>query len=322
MESNGPSLFPLETCPPVTDEQFNIFHSGDRRLYALLIIDLGREPVESMQVMAFWMWLEKEGNDKNLVDRILSLPLVMVNELADETVMCLKCVENDRYPFRDGNEFISLLPDIVSSRISLRHFHENRIGVLRGVTQVMNSVCGRAFIDILQRAMRRNVTVYAPQEAAAGGGVGGGRMPFMGGGGTIHEVGESSRTAEIRNEGVGPIVPMLYNPFMDVPFFPLPPQGVGIPVPPPPVPSPGRNYPLPPTGVPIHMAGEFPLPSYAFAAQQEILSHELEEILSHSLTIREENQEDEIPPDDRTIFLTFSKGYPISEDEVREFFTR
>jgi hypothetical protein len=28
------------------------------------------------------------------------------------------------------------------------------------------------------------------------------------------------------------------------------------------------------------------------------------------------------PIDDRTIFMTFSKGYPISETEVREFFTR
>ncbi|XP_024200604.1 uncharacterized protein LOC112203939 [Rosa chinensis] len=32
--------------------------------------------------------------------------------------------------------------------------------------------------------------------------------------------------------------------------------------------------------------------------------------------------EEEVSADDRTIFLTFSKGYPISEKEVREFFTR
>ncbi|KAF8021912.1 hypothetical protein BT93_G2144 [Corymbia citriodora subsp. variegata] len=30
----------------------------------------------------------------------------------------------------------------------------------------------------------------------------------------------------------------------------------------------------------------------------------------------------EVPPDERTIFLTFSKGYPIPENEVREYFTR
>ena len=31
---------------------------------------------------------------------------------------------------------------------------------------------------------------------------------------------------------------------------------------------------------------------------------------------------EEVSADERTIFLTFSKGYPISENEVREFFTR
>ncbi|KAF8021862.1 hypothetical protein BT93_G2106 [Corymbia citriodora subsp. variegata] len=30
----------------------------------------------------------------------------------------------------------------------------------------------------------------------------------------------------------------------------------------------------------------------------------------------------EVPPNERTIFLTFSKGYPILENEVREYFTR
>ncbi|CAI9772430.1 unnamed protein product [Fraxinus pennsylvanica] len=316
MESNDPSLFPLETCPPVTEEQFNIFHSGDRRLYSGLVIDLRRDPVESMQVMAFWMWLEKEGNDKKLVDRMLSLPLVLLNELADETVLCLKCVRNDRYPFLDGHEQISLLPDIVSSRISLRYFHENRIRVLRCVTQMMISVCGRAFMDIVQRAMQRNATVHAPQEAEPAAGVGGGRSHLGGrmlfGGGSIHDVGESSRAVENRNEGIleNPMTPIFYNPFMDVPF--------GIPT----VPTvPGDNRPLPPVGFPIHGAGELPLPTYDFVLQREILSNELGEMLSRNLTFSGD-QEQEIPPDDRTIFLTFSKGYPISEDEVRDFFTR
>lgn len=32
--------------------------------------------------------------------------------------------------------------------------------------------------------------------------------------------------------------------------------------------------------------------------------------------------QEEVPPENRTIFLTFSKGYPITEIEVREYFTR
>ena len=42
-------------------------------------------------------------------------------------------------------------------------------------------------------------------------------------------------------------------------------------------------------------------------------------------TKRVDNKDDEeevTPADDRTVFLTFSKGYPISESEVRVHFTR
>ncbi|KVI06939.1 hypothetical protein Ccrd_014726, partial [Cynara cardunculus var. scolymus] len=42
--------------------------------------------------------------------------------------------------------------------------------------------------------------------------------------------------------------------------------------------------------------------------------------LNSPLTIRDLDHE--IPADDRTVFLTFSKGYPISESEVRDYFTR
>lgn len=38
--------------------------------------------------------------------------------------------------------------------------------------------------------------------------------------------------------------------------------------------------------------------------------------------VLQEEESELVPPDDRTIFLTFSKGYPISENEVKEFFTR
>ncbi|GKE78081.1 hypothetical protein Tco_1544201, partial [Tanacetum coccineum] len=34
------------------------------------------------------------------------------------------------------------------------------------------------------------------------------------------------------------------------------------------------------------------------------------------------DHQEEVPPENRTIFLTFSKGYPITEFEVRDYFTR
>ncbi|KAI3783343.1 hypothetical protein L1987_42422 [Smallanthus sonchifolius] len=45
----------------------------------------------------------------------------------------------------------------------------------------------------------------------------------------------------------------------------------------------------------------------------------LEQFIRHG-EIRYQHQQ-MVPPDDRTIFLTFSKGYPISEDEIIQYFT-
>nr|XP_004237665.3 uncharacterized protein LOC101251279 [Solanum lycopersicum] len=47
---------------------------------------------------------------------------------------------------------------------------------------------------------------------------------------------------------------------------------------------------------------------------------DISEMFKNNLNILEE--ETETAPEDRTVFLTFSKGYPISEAEVKEFFTR
>ncbi|KAK4436044.1 hypothetical protein Salat_0768100 [Sesamum alatum] len=340
------SLFPLESCPQIPDEAFNLFHSIDRELYTRLIHNLGRDPAESVQVMAFWMWLEREGNDMNLIRRMLSLPPALLNELAEEAAACLKCVEKDEFHFGDGSGYeITLLPEILSSRVvSLRFFHENRIAVLRGVTKIINSVCSRAFNDILQRLWRGG-NAAAAADSGGGGHVsqaGGVPVQFMR---STHEVGESSRAAERRLEGGGgvaapPVMPILYHPYLNVPFVPLPPAAssglVRIP-PPPPQPHvlpPGAHRPPPPPvpadaiGIPIHMVVAGSFPAYDMG---QMLSNELGEMLSRNLSISSrdetnnygrEEEEGEISADDRTIFLTFSKGYPITEDEVREFFTR
>lgn len=59
--------------------------------------------------------------------------------------------------------------------------------------------------------------------------------------------------------------------------------------------------------------------------QRQFLNEEMGELFG-SLSLQGEGtgggEERQVPPDDRTIFLTFSKGYPISENEVRDFFTR
>ncbi|KAL3838354.1 hypothetical protein ACJIZ3_022945 [Penstemon smallii] len=208
-------------------QKFNHFHSIDRQLFTRLIHNLGRDPTESMQVMALWMWLEKQNINMHmsLIKRLLRLPSNLLNGVADEGVMCLKCAEEDRYPFADGNPNpieMSLFPNLkITEGVGLHFYQGDRIDALREVTQIFNTICARAFSDILKSARRQMLT---------------------------------------RNE------------------------------------------------------------------LEEMLS-QIDLIISEQITNANAayvlgREEEKVSADDRTIFLTFSKGYPISEDEVREFFTR
>ncbi|XP_073130792.1 uncharacterized protein [Henckelia pumila] len=297
----SPSLFPLETCPPVSDEAFNLFHSIDRELYARLIQNLGRQPLESLKVMAFWMWLEREGGNKILIRQLLSLPPPFLNRLADETVKCLKCVESDNYLFLNGNDRINLLPELVSARVSLRFFHENRVTVEHGVSKIISTVCLRAFNDILRRVLLlENAAAYHD-----------------------HDVGESSMASvEIRRNNVAAPQPqpMMYHPHINVnpgPFYPPPP-------PPQPQPQPAMVA-VDEYGIPVHLfaggGGGFP----GELQRQMVISEEVGDLLSRNLLLEINNggfDQEVVLPEDRTIFLTFSKGYPITEVEVREFFNK
>lgn len=67
---------------------------------------------------------------------------------------------------------------------------------------------------------------------------------------------------------------------------------------------------------------------YDLAYSKEFINNELCEILSRvemsggGIDAACERGERDVSADDRTIFLTFSKGYPISESEIRDYFSR
>ncbi|WVZ12925.1 hypothetical protein V8G54_017455 [Vigna mungo] len=119
---------------------------------------LFREPGECMQVHALWLWLERVGF-RNVVKRILALPNILINEVADETVVCLNCINNSSFiapPSSFENSEIPLLQSLVDKEISLQFLYENRVSALQGVAKEMQDVCVRAFTDIMQQAIIRN----------------------------------------------------------------------------------------------------------------------------------------------------------------------
>lgn len=221
------------TMPPpssfVSEQEFKMFHSIDRDLYTLLTINLWRDPVESMQIMALWLWLERTSLI-DIVSKLLTLPDVLINELADEAVTCLNCINNDHFACSSESNVIPLTQSVMDKEISLRFFHENRLKATEGVAKVANEVCIRALNDIMQRAIARNAA---------------------------QSIADSQKM-------------MTAQPFQQSP---------------------------------VHSG---------FSQMR----------FGPSDVLESGTPENEVPPDDRTMFVTFSKGYPVQEREVGEFFTR
>ncbi|CAK9155120.1 unnamed protein product [Ilex paraguariensis] len=326
---------------PITNEQFNLFHSIDRELYSRLIFELGRDPGESMQVMAFWYWIERSSIDFFFVKKVLPLPSNLLDELVDETVTCLKCIESDTFSV-EGTAINNLQNFIDTGNLTLEYMHENRSRILRGVTKIVNEVCSRAFEDILRKRFE-NVYDYSHiwigSNAAFGSDSHGVSMsisvPTMGSSsGNRGEIGTmvSGRLyCHPNNNSPMHETPATMGSVITVPFY----TGYGV------VPQMGFGGTLniaegyahgdgsstsseKNVGVTSQMVGVGSLQAYEpydLKAQRQFLNNELGDMLSRvNLTVI--GEEEDIPADDRTIFLTFSKGYPTSETEVRDFFTR
>ncbi|XP_059669170.1 uncharacterized protein LOC132314311 [Cornus florida] len=276
------------SSPAISDEDFNLFHSIDRELYSILIFYLCRDPAESMQVMALWLWLERAGYESRLVKKLLSTPVPFINAVADETVTCLKCIETDNFPTDPEGNDIPTLKALLRKSVAIQYFHENRLTILRGVTKIMNEVCARAFDDILRRIFRIKSLF------------------------NTHMVGESSSSSGNNEKNVVPnvtIVPMgYYQSLLMAPLhLDLENEGAVL-----------DHKQFWPSYDPNHMVHAYD--PYDLAMQRQFLNSELGDRLSR-LSLSVPVEEKEVPQDDRTIFLTFSKGYPISETEVRDFFT-
>nr|GMD50597.1 RNA-binding protein Musashi Rbp6 like [Ipomoea batatas] len=126
--------------PEVPVELKNLFHEIDRKLYSILVFELERDPKVSVNVIALWIWLEK-NKIKNAVDKILSSSIKMINGLADDAEACLRCITDAMYLFSSDASEISLTQNVLGKQLSLKFFHENRANALCGIRMVVETVC-------------------------------------------------------------------------------------------------------------------------------------------------------------------------------------
>ncbi|KAH1261628.1 hypothetical protein GmHk_02G004446 [Glycine max] len=284
------SCFPspdLGTNVIVTREQYFNFHNIDRQLFARFVVVLGRDTSQSAHVMAFIMWLEKQCKDKKMMKNMLQWPDTMLDSLADEAMLVLNCIESHQFPYDDvvNDESLPLIKSIMQKNVvSLKYFYVNHVILIGAVTRLLNNICVKAFTDIVQKVQ------YMKEQ----------NLQIA----NIYEVGPCVKqvvcytpmpSANIISHQVAILTPL---------------WGEGSLV------SWETNNNINP-----------PAEAYDVANQIE-LNQNFNEVLAMlnqtSITTgtNDEKKEVQVPIDDRIIFMTFSKGYPISEPEVRDFITR
>lgn len=140
----------------MTQEKLHAFHRIDREMFSRLVVSFMRDPAESLLVMALWLWLEQKGYP-NIIIMMLGLPDSIVNALADEAVLCLRCLDcstgNSTLLRLTSSGGIVLTSRLMQKEISLQWFIQNRFTTISGVKNFLTNICARIFTDILQRVL-------------------------------------------------------------------------------------------------------------------------------------------------------------------------
>ncbi|KAG5572263.1 hypothetical protein H5410_062029 [Solanum commersonii] len=137
-------------------EEFGHFPTIVRKLYSLLIIDLHRDPFESMKVLALWIWLEHTCLFHDVIRKIASFTEFFINQLADEAVTCLKCIDDTEFLLSTNANEIPLTQKLTRKDLSLLFFYQNRNGTTSGIRKIVIEVCLKILPDIVREALYRS----------------------------------------------------------------------------------------------------------------------------------------------------------------------
>ncbi|CAN1287730.1 hypothetical protein LINPERPRIM_LOCUS19695 [Linum perenne] len=81
------------SSPTITQEQLNAFHSIDREVFSRMMINLMRDPTESLHIIAAWLWLEKMGHP-NIINLMQSLFNTALDLLSNEAAVALASLQS------------------------------------------------------------------------------------------------------------------------------------------------------------------------------------------------------------------------------------
>ncbi|KAL8464106.1 hypothetical protein ACS0TY_033868 [Phlomoides rotata] len=230
----------------VTLEEFRLFHGIDRALFLILVSDLGRLPNECLYILGLWLWLERAGF-YNFISKVLRLPTILIDEVADEAMACLGCL-NAQFPPPPESAEIPLTHSLVQRDISLQFFQENCLTIFLEIQNLVRGVCVPTLSDI----WLNDASAFFNNSTQA---------PIMG-----------TARASSSNQAWAPHPPVQRNTVSSRP------------------------------------------------QNQQMLRYEIPQ--NYGGRPRREMSPEERERNERTMFVTFSKGYPVSEAEIRRFFSR
>ncbi|KAL5998138.1 hypothetical protein ACLOJK_009073 [Asimina triloba] len=285
--------------PPIPIEWLRAFHKIERGLFIRFVFHMGRDPIQSMQFIALWLWLEEVGFP-NITSKLKALSTQVVEAAIQESEACLDCLRRaaEAGPWADPalafDDNVPVLAGLMERAFSLRFLRENRDAAVLGISYVLSNVCARIFEDLHRlatggegsssrqrtdvgevmvstswlRLIQQSSTRPAGSDLASTAGI------LM-----MQRTEESSSSSRMQRF----LVPGHDLSTLESGIFPAAAAGIGM------------------SGSSMEAA-------------------EMQSSLNPRATTWAPGEE--TSSEDRTMFLTFSRGYPLAEEDIREFFTR
>lgn len=134
----------------VTVGESKIFHGVDRELYTFLVRDLRRNPLECLQIMGLWLWLERLGTSR-VINKVRAMPPTIIDILADEAITCLKLLNNGAFMSFDDDD-VPFTNNILKKAVSMQFFINYHDIVLKEIHDLVIEVCIPVLADIVETA--------------------------------------------------------------------------------------------------------------------------------------------------------------------------
>ncbi|XP_019192152.1 PREDICTED: uncharacterized protein LOC109186570 [Ipomoea nil] len=134
---------------PINDPKrvFRILYNVDRKLYSILVFEIGYDPRKSLWIIVFWNWLEQTGF--NVTQTFLSLPRNLISGLAEDALTCLQCIGDTQFLLSPAAREIVLTQRVLGKGLSLQYIHENREQAMCGVGKIFKEIYAKVLTDMM-----------------------------------------------------------------------------------------------------------------------------------------------------------------------------